>query len=129
MVDWNNEATIGTPAVDIVRVTILQRRYDLFEALEAYNKLTKQGLAADNHIVSSRLFTLFLELQAGLKRKWKEPEYNDLLNLIVSDDIEDIKQAIYKLNIYLDGLRLTRIDTRQDFDSTRVEYENKIKKL
>ena len=37
MVDFNNDITVGIPAADIERVSILQRRYDFIEAFEVFN--------------------------------------------------------------------------------------------
>jgi hypothetical protein len=129
MVDFDNEATVGTPAADIVRILILQRRSDLFEALEAYRKRDYLGASSDISTVRARLNTLFLEIQGTLKRRLKEEEYKDLLIKIGSNKEEEILGAIYFLNEYLDALKLTRIDTRKEYDKTRVEHEHKAKRM
>jgi len=129
VVDFNNETTVGTPAVDVVRILILQRRADLFEAVEKYNKQSYQGQQADLSIVRARLKSLFLEIQAALKRRLKPDVYKELMQKIEQDDEEKIMEAIYFLNEHLDNMRLTRIDTKTQYDSTRVEIENKAKRL
>lgn len=125
MVDFNNEVTVSTPASDVVRILVLQRRSDLFEALERYNKMDFQGIAQDNSVVKARLITLFLELQGGLKRRLKPEIYEDLKNNIFDNDKDKIIKAVYYLNEYLDEIRLTRLDNRPNVDSIKWEEVNK----
>jgi len=125
MVDFNNDTTIGTPAIDVVRILVLQRRSDLFEAIERYNKLDYQGTTPDIAIVRARLVSLFLEIQASLKRRLKQQEYDQLKEKIYSPDIVDIMDGVYYLNEYLDNMRLTRLDNRPHVDKTKWEEVNK----
>lgn len=135
MVDFQNETTIGTPAADIVRVIILQRRSDLFEAWESYKKKEHTGVDGGLEVVRARLETLFLELQPALKRRWtnkkkKDPTmYHTLKENIKSEDPEVIEETIHTLNDYLDEIRLIRIDTKSNYDSTNVEAEHKAKRM
>lgn len=129
MVDFDNETTISTPASEVIKILILQRRYDMFESLEKYNKLRSQNMEADPSPLKARLFTLFLEIQAGLKRRIPEEEYKKLIKNISSNEEADIMEAIYKINEELDKINLTKIDTRKVYDSTRVEKENRVKGL
>lgn len=129
MVDFNAETTVGTPASDVIRILILQRRADLFEAWEHYKKQGFQGIDSSLAVVRARLFTLWLELQAGLKRRLKDPEYKAIEKLIKSDDEQDIMQAIYTLNEELDKIKLTQIDTKKQYDKTRVESEHKQRRM
>jgi len=126
MVDFNNETTIGTPAVDVVRILVLQRRADLLEALEQYNSKKAKGFNPGFHVVQARLNTLWLELQAAYKRRIKdEEEYNTIVkNVSVADDEEKILALIYKFNEYLDEIRLTRLDTKEQYDTKLIEKEN-----
>jgi hypothetical protein len=130
MVDFNNETTIGTPAIDIVRVLVLQRRNDLFEAYEKYLINESSGVQSNNSIVRARLKSWFLEHQAYLKkRKLTAEEYAKLLNDLNSEDIKKLEEVIYQLNEALDDLGITKIDTKKVFDTTRVELENQNKNL
>lgn len=124
MVDFNNETTVSTPAVDIVRVLILQRRADLMEALEDYLKKEALGYAQNINIVRARLYTLFLEVSGMLKRRAPE-DYDRLKDSIRNlDEVEDIIKLILEFNDILDSIGLTKIDTRKKFDSTIAENEN-----
>lgn len=129
MVDFDNEVTIGTPAVDVVRILILQRRADVFEAWESYNKDTYSNIIGDLSVVRARLYSLFLELQGGLKRRLTTKEYDKLVKDLKSEKAEEILKVILTLNEYLDSLNLTKIDTKKKYDKTRVEKEHKAKRL
>lgn len=128
MVDFNNEATIGTPAADVEKISILQRRYDVIEAYEAYKKGKFMGHAQSLSIVKARLISLFIEIQAMLKRRLPKEEY-DKLNICMNSTLieEDILNILLRLNEFLDELKLTRIDTKKVYDSTDVEVENEEK--
>lgn len=127
MVDFHNESTVGTPALDVVKILILQRRYDVFEALEIYNKDKLAGQEVSNTLLKSRLFTWFLEIQASLKRRLKQKEYDELYKKIQSDNDEDVLEAIYIMNGELDNINLTKIDQRKQFDTTNMIKENRMK--
>lgn len=130
MVDFNNDATIGTPAIDVERISILQRRYDVIEALEDYKKKRMMGSEAPISFVRARLFSLFIEIQSCLKRRLKEEDYNQLLDTCLYDkDEEELIAAIFRINEELDAMRLIRIDTQKVYDATNVEEESNIKRF
>ena len=128
MVDFNNETTIGTPALDIVRVLILQARNNVFEALEDYNKKEAQGIDTGLHIVRARLCTWFIEHQAYLKRTLPGDDYPKLYAEIMKNNLNKarIMEIIEFLNGVLDNLNITKLDIKRRYDRTRVEEENKI---
>lgn len=130
MVDFNNEATVSRPATELVKTIIIQRRYDLFEQFENYTKRKTEPEDTQNlPLVKARLFTLYLELHPMIKRK-KDKEYiTKIGKLMKSDKEEDIVEAIYYINDFIDLLKITKIDTRREYDSTRVEIENSEKSL
>lgn len=125
MVDFNNEATITTPAADVIKIEILERRYNLIEAVEAFNKQHQAGVHAETSIVKSRLLSLFMEIQPALDRGLKEKDKEELSLLLKSDDYKDLMRAYFIINTWLDRIRLIRIDTRQQYDRTIAEEENK----
>ena len=130
MVDFNNETTIGTPAVDVVRILILQRHADLIEAWEGYLKKKYSNVQPNSSIVRARLQSLFIQLQSAIKRSRTEEAYTIVVKGIREAKEEDelYKQIIF-LNEFLDDLKLTRIDTKKKYDSTNVEEENRAKGL
>jgi len=124
MVDFNNDTTITTPASEIVKILILQRRNDFIEANEVYLREKYSGIETPDHIIRARLMSLFLEIQAALKRNKKKDDYDEITALIQSDDYKDLLKAYTILNTWLDESRLIRIDTRQQYDRTIAENEN-----
>lgn len=128
MVDFNNEATIGTPALDVERISILQRRYDLIEAYEDYKKKVFNNIGVSIAVVRARLLSLFIEIQATLKRRLDKEDYNKIKDCCFnSKNEEELKEIIFRINEELDKIRLTRVDTQKVYDSTIVETEDKEK--
>lgn len=125
MVDFNNDTTIGTPASDVEKISILQRRYDFIEAWEDYKKKKYRGIASPTDVIKVRLMSLFLEIQAMLKRRQKAEDYKDLYDKCMGGkDDKAILEAFITINEFIDVLRLTRIDTQKIYDSLDVEAEN-----
>lgn len=129
MVDFNNESTISTPAVDIMRVIILQRRNDLIDSIEHYKKKRKEGVEVSTSIVSSRLSALYLEIEHTLERHLDKEQLKEIHKAEDSTDIVELINATKLINMVLDKIRLTKIDTGKNIDTTRVELENESKGL
>jgi len=134
MVDFNNETTVTVPPSDLVKIAILQRRYDLLEAYEDYKKNKLRGANITLSIVKARLITFFLEVQACFRRrlhdKKNEPNiYEKIKTLCFNNDIieEEVLEAIFLINEELDNMKLIVPDTAKSYDSRRVEVENKEK--
>lgn len=133
MVDFNNEATISTPASDIMRVLILERQNNFIEAWESYKKTRLLNVKSNNNIVKARLISLFLQLYPLLKRRLsldakggKGMSFSDLTLMVNSPKSdEEILQAFLTMSVVLDAVRLTRIDHKRDIDTSKVEEENK----
>lgn len=128
MVDFNNDTTIGTPAADVVKILLLEKRNNLIEALEVYKKFDNRDVQADLSIVRARLLSLFLDVQAAFKRRIEPGEYEKIkIRVLQSKEEEEILEVIYLFNEYLDDIRLTRIDNKKTYDPTEVGNEDKIK--
>ena len=126
MVNFNNDTTIGASAVDIQRVSILQRRYDFIEAFEDYKKKKLLGVNVNLNIIRARLGSLFYELQATIKRRLKEEEYKRLKNICLNKPSEDdIEKAFFEINEELDKMKLIRIDSKKVYDFSIAEEDNK----
>ncbi len=130
MVDFDNETTIGTPSTDIIRIILLQYRYDTRDAFEKYMKDIQAGVEGNISIVKARLITWFLEMRAMLKRRNKKGEYSKLYKQVMAVESEkEVIDVICILDDILDSIHLTRVDTRIKYDSSRVEKENRVKNL
>lgn len=131
MVDFNNDNTIGTPATDIIRVLILEKRTNIIEVLENINKRE----ASDNYdtgVLRARIQSLYWEIEGMLKRKAeKDKDFKDIYSKLITDlfdrktSLERLQEIFSEINNYLDFIRLTRIDNREQYDRRRVENVNK----
>lgn len=128
MVDFNNETTVSTPAVDVVRILILQRRNDVIESIEHYYKTAESNVEADLGVIKARILSLYLELQ-GLVDKKLDEEIQALSVEIFDSDIKELLDVFTKINKLLYDINLTKIDVRLDYDTTDIEAENKIHNL
>ena len=137
MVNFNNEATVSTPAINVMKILLLQSRENLIEALEFYNKKVTEGVNIEQSPVKARLGTLFLQLQPYLERTYKEKEYNNMLsafqkNIFFNEkDIPngDLLKLFIQLNNLMDSLKITRVDTRIQYDRTDIELDNAMNDL
>jgi hypothetical protein len=137
MVDFNNEATITTPSIDIVKVLILQARANVLEALEHYNKNVSKGIDIEQSVLRARIGVWFLEHQAYLKRTKKPEEYDTLYNKMLNKIFftetnltnEEILELISELNTIIDKLGITKLDFRKVYDRTKIELDNENNEL
>lgn len=131
MVDFNNDSTIGTPALDIVRVLVLERRYNVMESIEEYVKLQDSGiddLSKEIAIIKGRLLSFYYEIQEATQRHLSKEELQALGKNIKSNNFEDLTEAFYILNKLLDKLTITKLDTRQALPPMiRPELRNQAK--
>lgn len=131
MVDFNNSETIGTPALDIVRILVLERRYNVMEAIEDYKKVERSGsddLAKELSVVQSRLLTFYLEVQEIAERHLLDTEVLFVQEALNSLVFEDLLTAFMLLNKLLDTLTITKLDTRARLPAmSRPELRNQAK--
>jgi len=134
MVDFNNDVTVGTPAIDVVRILWLQRRSEVIDHLELYTKRDAQGVTGDLSGVRSKLFSLFLEVQPCLERRVLPEELKALdcaefnalrVKFRQAKTEEELLDLFYLINHQFDDLLLTRLDTKKRHDRTRWEIDNK----
>ena len=122
MVDFNNEATIAAPAVDIKRILILERNNYVQDAIEAYKQQQYAGVNTEDHVVRARVYTLFLEVRAGIARHFKTDEdFNQLKDYVNSTDINEVLQAYEIINNWPDHIGLTKIDIKQKLGGNMAE--------
>jgi hypothetical protein len=128
MVDlFESPTNTGRPAVDIVRVMVLQNRANALESLEAYFKYEFKGVAGDQSVLRARLITWFMEHQSYLERSNTtiKERIEELLFREEELTRDEIKEVFYKLNNILDTLRITRLDTHKVYDRSNIEEDNK----
>lgn len=122
MVDFNNDATVAVPAIDVKRILTLQDRHYFKEAFGAYKKEVYKGLEVDTAVLRARLYELFLEIRSGIKRHINNSEIFDKLSKqVLSEDIKDIEAAFFTIDDWLDEIGLTKLDTRQKLGGNIAE--------
>jgi hypothetical protein len=113
MVDFNSETTVATPAVQVNGIVILEARKYYIDAYGAYYKQLYGGVDTSSHIVRSRLNELFLIVRAAIRRHITNKQFENLLILINSNDLEDTDNAFDIIDTWLDNIGLTQIDTKK----------------
>lgn len=129
MVDFNAEATVGTPAVDIVRVMALERLNNCIEAYEDYIKKNAQGYDRDTSLIRARLCSVFMILEGQIIRKEGDKKAKEYREKCLSEDEKTLIEMMSFFNVYFDEIKLTRLDTKKVYDKTLVEVEDKNKGL
>ncbi len=137
MVDFDNEATVGTPSANVVKILILQARANALESLEHYNKQMSEGVQASQGTLKGRLGSWFLEHSPYIKRtkgsKEDLKEFEEIQDLIFFNmkELEDLelKRIVNYLNEICDTIKLTRIDLKRAYDRTLIEEDNKNNEL
>ena len=121
MVDFNNEMTITTPAYDILKVLILQRRDGFIESLEAYNRTKSKGVIASTYEVRSRLISLFEEIRSSFLSSETDKEVMEIEAKIKNDDIDSIMEVYHIIDEWLYKKKLTQFDTGKNLGGDVVK--------
>jgi len=136
-----DEGLTSTKSPDIyVKLTILQRRYELINAFKSWRRNTLD-MRTQNELIAC-IETLFVEIESQFTRRVDNlPADKDQVheekqgyewvieNIFKLKSKEDIIKAIKILNQYCDEVKLTRFDTRKHYDRTILESENLDKDL
>ncbi len=122
----NNSETVTRSAADIVRILILQKRESFIDAVEAYNKLKRNGAKPSLSIMKSRLNSLCLETREMIRRhrRLKDVDILDLEKEIEGEDYYKIMNLFYEVNQILDRKGLINIE-REYYDGSIAEEGNK----
>jgi hypothetical protein len=130
MVDFNNQATVATPAADVARILILQRRNDFIEAKESFRKANLAHDVEDRSVVRARLESFWDEVEAAYFRSEGEKAWQLFHQSIQDADTNDaIRDCFHTLNHWLDQKRLIRIDTKKQYDTTMVTDDDEANNL
>jgi hypothetical protein len=129
MVNFDSDSTITTPPLDILKILMLQRREDVFSAIEAYKRDASKGIETGTAYIQSRIWGLWMQVEPSYKKNAKTEEYEGLKKLVDSGDINELIKAIYIINAYLYDKHATKWDTKKTYDGTRSEIENRMKGL
>lgn len=133
MVNFNNENTVSTPAANIVKLLVIEARYNSFLALEEYNSKISVGVNFNQGRVRARLGSWFLEHQAYLDRTFTKAEDIAEIAAVKKDlffnkkdlEYDRVLEIIVFLNNVIDKLKITKLDTKIQYDTTDIEEDNK----
>ena len=78
--------------------------------------------------VSKSVFRLWLFIRSGFKKD-SEEDYEFIEKAFQNKHIENIMQSYWKIDEYLYKKGVTKYDTKQIYDRTRVEVANKFRGL
>jgi hypothetical protein len=123
-------ATVGLPPLDLLRMSLLQRRAAVFTAIAEYERRrlhTKQN--PPSYAVQSAVYILFLELEPALKRWLDDAQYIQMRKRVMSDEFNLNILAFREMNIRLDNAKIIRLDLERAYDGTSAEDENAAKGL
>ena len=127
MADFRNDGTMTTPSWELIKILALQKREDLMLAIEFYMKHKYEDQhesEQDINFVRARLWVLFYELEAWLKRAYSEQVILLYTGKIDSKEKKDVFEVVSWINKFMDEQKLTRIDNIKKNDTTRVMLDN-----
>jgi len=130
---FEKDATVSQSATNIVRLLVLQRYDHMIRSWEVYNNANENsGLKQRARV---RFMSSLQALVAMLRPRWsgrKKSEYDlEKINKFLKEDNSiGIDEAVDIVLGYLENdLKLTKLDTRTEYDRTDVELENTMRGL
>lgn len=124
-----NFTVSATAPVDFFKFLIIQRMDNLVTAWEEY-WIKKFNNIETTAYLRGRTIALFMEIMPYIKRK--NNDYDEAKNILftkIEPSEKDLLKVFEIISTQLDADRLTRMDTKQVYDGTRVELENDAKGL
>jgi hypothetical protein len=128
MVDFDNETTVTRPFDEVVKIIILQRRFEAINELEEYYNKRFNHIQVTNSKVKSKIVSLYYEIKPSMDRK-KPDGYDDFVKKVETIDSTDspkeLAELLSYLSKFLDSSGLLKIDTIVKFDRTNVLESNR----
>ena len=139
MVNFDNDSTVSTPPGDVVKIVVLERREQVIEALEAFYYVdhNHQETSAREGILYSRIMALWFQIQAMVYRRLdkakgteEDPNYQQIEEMIVKGKkFDQMVRSFEWMNVFVDDMGLTFIDSRPRYDRRNIEDANEKKGL
>lgn len=130
MSQFSSLATVTRSAEDIVRITILNARFNFLEALEKYMQVSERGLNVDLSVSKARLVTLWLEIRSTYYDKRGVDKGAVLHAKVFSINSKDDLVNVYcVIDSFLYEIKLTFIASKTVYDTFLPEAENSAKHL
>lgn len=124
----------ATPPLDVLKIMILQRRDSVLEAIESYYKMRDAGSSPPTFYVTSRVRSLFFDIEPVLRRYFseneeKKKEFAEIEAVCLGRDVMKHINTFRRICSILDEKNLTKWDNMKKINSARVEEENEEKGL
>ena len=130
MVDFNNEKTISTPLSDVLKMLILECRYNLLLKIREYYVRFEKYHKSDYAEVKASVVELYYYLRSMYSSDYDEKKQKVLSDQVsTSKSFTDIMRVFELLETYMYVKNITKIDNRKQYDTTNIEIENKEKGL
>jgi len=123
MVDFSNEVTVSTPAIDVMRIQILEARANLMSAIESYRGHKAEGRNMPTSTMQRRLWRLFEEIEQTLERHMEAEDFKKLSTFVRALEDKKAEDVIHNASVIfrvLDKVQLTRIDVKQSLGGNIV---------
>ena len=124
MVDFSNDSTVAAPPSALLKILVIEQRDYCIQAMKKVRMLEIQGIEAPVARMCAEIESLFYYCCDLLKRKMEAEAFKNLEALAVSGNPDKCRAAFRVINDYLDRIKLTAFDTRQEYDKTDPEAEN-----
>lgn len=126
MVDFNNETTVTRAFDEIVKVVILQRRYEAINELETIYKKKYSRVQRDLSVLKSKIYSLYIEIKPLIERKHKGfKAFQEQINELQNKNEDELAEVLNTLNDILDDSGLTKIDNIIKYDRTNILEANR----
>jgi len=106
--------SVTIPPIEVLKLSILQRRNYVIDAMECYDKIDGRDIKSNTYIVRSGMLAYFREIGFAIKKdflkKNKQTEYEQLLEDINSVDYKKLLNAFYIIEEWLYDKKLTMFD-------------------
>lgn len=128
------QLTSATPPLDVLKILTLQRRDAVLEAIEGYYKQKDAGSEPPIFFVTSRVRSLFLDLEPMLRRYYDASDesrkrFREMERVCFGTDVYASIEMFREMCEILDVKKLTKWDNTKIIDTTLVENENEEKGL
>jgi len=124
----DNSHTIMPPG-DMLKVMVLQRREDALISIQKYEESIARAGQGPKHFVISRVLALYYDLLPALERWLKPVDFKKLQRQVNAADPVRSIAGFHTINRLMDERKLTRLDTRREYNAVIVEQENEAKGL
>ena len=130
MVDFDDKKTSAMPAIDLVRIIVLEAQYNFWYRMAEFKQVDDLGIDAEKQLVAANAayYVLFCLRQAELKRRLSKEEYSTTEYAAFKEGgatFRELNLAGRILEKHFDEIKLTKLDVKFAHTSN-IEESNKL---